>query len=276
MVMIDRVPFLKRMRLTQRAMRLRSQRIRLHVPPPWMLPDQHCLIASFPRSGNTWLSHMVADVLLQQRGYETQTKPPINEREIIPDLDRGDLMTCRHADFAPRLIAKTHLESFSWMQKAIFLIRQPADALLSYFHFHKRCPERVDQIAGGLRSFCRRFAEQWYTHSISFVWRCENDPSHFRPVTYESMLERPEDVLAKVLQHLEIVATTDEINKAVFNHQFAKHSRRENKTGHSSFFRKGKKDSALEEMESDLVHWINQVCWPLYERAATLGRAAAA
>ncbi|MEC9092718.1 MAG: sulfotransferase domain-containing protein [Planctomycetota bacterium] len=259
---------LKRARLCRRAARVRRQRLQADVPPPWMLPDPGSLIASYPRSGNTWLSHMVADVLLQNNGYQTETVPPINEREIIPDLDRGDLERCQHSDFAKRPVAKTHLEYMQWMQKGVFLIRQPADVLVSYYHFHKRYPERLQEVAAGIEPFCRKFAEQWYAHALSFIWKCEEDPQDFKAVTYEALMDRTHESLGFVLAHLEIDFTDRQLSVAVANHEFQKHSAREVSNGSPKFFRNGKKNSAKSELPSKLFHWINRLCGPLYRRAS--------
>lgn len=271
MFLFDRIPFLKRTRLTMRAARLRKKRIFSgEIKHPSLLPEEHALIASYPRSGNTWLSYLVADVILQQNGYQTSTKLPLNEREILPDLDRGDLQNCPHASLAPLLIGKTHLSSADWMHSGIFLFRQPADSLTSYFHFHNRYPERQHETRDGLDAFCRRFAEEWFEHAMSFVWTCE-ESERFVAVSYESLLMNPHEMLGKVLDHFSIAWTPEQLDIAVTHHTFQKHAEAKKEDGkREKFFRKGKIGSGAEELSAKTLKWIDSVCGPVYERAVRL------
>lgn len=269
MKLIDGIPILKRLSLHWKTAR-RQRRAKANATRPDHLPANHCLIASFPRSGNTWLSRLIADVLMQRRGLVTQTKLPVNEREIIPDLDRGDLEHCRHVDFAPICLAKTHVPFMQWMNRGVFLLRQPADSLLSYYHFHFRYPERLPLVTAGIHRFCERELVEWYAHAQSFIWAVENSPSRFRIVTYESLLESPAEQLKKVADWLEIPATDAEIQIAVNNNEFAKLNQKDAASGNLKFFRNGKKDSAKNEMTKDLLGRIQSVCGPLYESAVRL------
>ena len=214
---------------------------------------------------------MIADILLQQQGFQTETKLPVNEREILPDMDRGDLESCQHPDFAPLATAKSHICHMPWMHKAVFLLRQPADSLVSHFHFHTRYPALRAEAEIGLDAFCLKYAEQWYDHAMSFVWACEEKPEHFIPVTYESLLDSTEKNLRHVLIHLEINASDDQVTRAISNHGFENYLGHEpERTPNERFFRRGKKDSGKSELAQKTFNRINRLCWPLYERAMAL------
>ena len=43
-------------------------------------------IASYPRSGNTWLRVLVSDIILQFHNFKTGTGLPIHEDRVIPDI----------------------------------------------------------------------------------------------------------------------------------------------------------------------------------------------
>lgn len=266
---ISQLPILRRRRLDRRAKASRREALLHPKPLPEGMPEQHALVASYPRSGNTWLSFMVADVLLQQNGHVTDTGLPINEREIIPDLDRGDLKTCQYSHYSPLLLAKTHVNFTSWMQRGIYLLRQPADVLVSYFYFHTRYPFLKSETTNGIADFCRRYAEQWYAHAKSFIWACEEYPDAFIPVTYESLLDQTSFQLRRVLNHFQIEFTEKQVEIAVENHQFNKHSGREtDRQDNEKFFRSGIKDSACRELDPKTLKWVNATCSHLYQEAS--------
>ena len=43
-------------------------------------------VSSFPRSGNTWMRFLLADVLLQNHGMATSTELPVHPDKIVPDF----------------------------------------------------------------------------------------------------------------------------------------------------------------------------------------------
>lgn len=269
-------PLAHRVRLALRFQRHRRQRHAAQVVAPWELPERHTLIASFPRSGNTWLSHLVADVLLQQQGYVTGTKLPVNERQVLPDLDRGDLAWANHGQFAPQCICKTHLVHAAWMHKGVFLFRHPADTLLSYYHFHLRYPERRAAAAQGPDSFCKATAGEWYLHARSFLDACRSGANRFHAISYESLLSDTPRTLRRVLGFLGIKASDEHVRTAIDHHRFENHARREveNDCDHaptrSRFFRQGKQGAAQVELKPDTLRWIDSICGRLYLQAIQL------
>src|SRR5208282_2910006 len=112
-------------------------------------------ISSFPRSGNTWIRYLLADVFLQVHGVETVTELPVHPNKIVPDfyfhwIARRDVTIP-----TPGIFVKTH-ETFPQLQdrfgpallrkgpgadaavalpppcKHICLYRSPEDALVSW------------------------------------------------------------------------------------------------------------------------------------------------
>ena len=43
-------------------------------------------VSSFPRSGNTWIRYLLADVFLQRHGVATATELPVHPDRIVPDF----------------------------------------------------------------------------------------------------------------------------------------------------------------------------------------------
>jgi hypothetical protein len=90
--------------------------------------SNHIWLASFPRSGNTWMRHMLHDVLVKSYS-ESDSPSSLDIHHSVPDIHRHwDLFNIRHA---PTPFIKTHFEYQKAYQKVIYLIRDPIDIIYS-------------------------------------------------------------------------------------------------------------------------------------------------
>jgi hypothetical protein len=225
-------------------------------------------VHSYPRSGNTWMRHLIADILLQMSGFKTQTKLPVHPDQIIPDL-----YTNRIADVDPKvripgLILKTH-EPFdrvvqfsqptqSSQVRHIYIIRSPEDALVSYYHFHLRYEALRAQAADGPDAFCLRKLPDWVHHVESFMQA--HDTGHqIHLISYEEMLADAFSVVRSVCQWFAIEAKDDMVQAAVdhmaFKNLHAKEA--ENPVNKDEFFfRKGVQGSGQNELKPSTLQAI--------------------
>ncbi len=168
-------------------------------------------IASYPKSGNTWMRFML---------YAACYGLPKNSIDItrkIPDIHR-QLPVDQPAD--GNLLAKTHLAltdkhpKLAQTRRAIHIIRHPKDILLSALNYRKmnETPNTqlsADQYAnlfitnGGDPDWKRQGHSDWATHTRS--WQTTTKFPVLL-VRYESLKESPVDELTKILGFLEITA----------------------------------------------------------------------
>ena len=116
-------------------------------------------VSSFPRSGNTWIRYLLADVFLQNHGVPTSTELPVHPDKIVPDFYCHWIARRAAAGLPPIVMVKTH-DTFRQLQerfgrvrlrpgsgasaaaapfcacKHVYLYRSPEDALVSLFHYH--------------------------------------------------------------------------------------------------------------------------------------------
>lgn len=86
-------------------------------------------LASFPRSGNTWMRLLLSDLILQTQGFSTGTGG-----NIIPDVYRVDIEEWNRdsrINQLPFRIIKTHELLQEEYSKIIYSFRKPADSLCS-------------------------------------------------------------------------------------------------------------------------------------------------
>lgn len=166
-------------------------------------------IASYPKSGNTWLRFMIYTAI-----YGTPSAS-IDIARKIPDIHRQLPMDPPENN---HLFAKTHLELSDKHPKldesirAIHIIRNPRDVLLSALNYRLMAAEGVTQIPP------RVYAEQFIAHAGDPDWEAQGHgdwasnarswrtSSRF-PVLelrYETFRAEPDPQLRRLLDFLEI------------------------------------------------------------------------
>ena len=211
-------------------------------------------VASYSRSGNTWLRCLLADVILQQHGFETGTELPIPLDLIIPEAKATRMVDKRIT--LPFRLVKTHNEFDPRVLKVIYLFRDPADTLCSRHYQKLRYRKKVEDID----TFCLHHLPGWCAHLRSYVLG-EGIPIWF--VSYERLHEDAVNVLLGVSRFLGLKIDEEMAQIAVDNNTFEKRRASEEKWEATSrksypvkFFRKGKVGSAKEELRPETLERI--------------------
>lgn len=234
-------------------------------------------IASFPRSGNTWVRLLLSDLILQQHGYATDTTLPIHADYIIPDLHVGKAEDVDQRLRLPGLLLKSH-DRFDQLApgRAVCIFRQAADALVSYYHFHLRYPNLAPKAAAGVDRFCRDHVEKWKAHLRSFLEARERGAEVFF-VSYESIHAESARTLGNIARFIGLTAGEAACRQAVENHGFAKQQAAE-KQAHGDkyavpFFRQGQVNGAARELTPETLAFLAAETTELYESALAAERA---
>lgn len=211
-------------------------------------------LASYPKSGNTWVRFLLHHYLWGEPGNSLE----LNRR--IPDLHRP---AGRIDPSGDRIFVKTHfllhekLPYLALTERAIYIKRNPRDVLLSGMNYAKlENPGSFDDAA-----YARAFIEQggdpawigmgfgtWAAHAESWT-ATERFPVHV--TSYEAMKS---DTAAELRSMLEFVGESpdeERIERAVRLSDFARMreiERREKARGGESLFRGGKGSLARNAM----------------------------
>ena len=237
-------------------------------------------VSSFPRSGNTWMRHLLADVFQQCHGVETATELPVHPDKIIPDFYCHWIGWRDVTIPTPGVFVKSH-ETFQQLQnrfggqpqfrcsKHVYLYRSPEDALVSLFHYHDKQKHLKHKTAAGIDVFCREWLHLWEENLGSYLAAAEQGyPVLFVP--YELLLQYPVEVLGNLLRWLGARNDGAIVERAISNMQFSKLQAAETRNSLSEeafFFRKGCKGAGRAELQQSTMNLIQERTAKLIEQA---------
>jgi hypothetical protein len=200
-------------------------------------------LASYPRSGNTWLRFLLQSYLNAGEIDGTRLSADIPDIHNTPQIN---------PDASDRLLVKSH---FMWSGQRhpyadktrgfIYILRHPKDVLLSFLNYRKLGgvipvgDAEVDRRYAML--FCRGLGDYewsarfgpWPHHIVSWLMR----PAHPHAVVrYENLLATPEQELKPVLKLLGLPIDESRLHAAIEACRFSKlrEMEQKEKTVHAS------------------------------------------
>ena len=161
--------------------------------------DDVCLV-SFPGSGSSWLSTLLADILQHARGYTTKRAhlavPPV---KIITDLhSEGERSTWLQEHNYPFQLFKSFDIASIHSHKIIYLFRDPIESLISAFHYCNQIPYLQNRAASSCDTFCLSNIENYNLHVHAAIILKEAYPDRV-------LLINAKDISEPGLKSLEVV-----------------------------------------------------------------------
>lgn len=193
-------------------------------------------LASWPRSGNTWLRYMVAQALWPQ----TQWDLPMLDR-AMPSISNTNISKLlRQMDPDKPRIFKSHdaFRQYVLNGKVVYIIRNGRDSLLSMYHYRKQ----MDSLSIPLSDFLHKSLAgeyrwgAWHTHVEA--WYAQKDHPNVQIIRYEDLRNdtvgtlrqilsffnhpRDEETLANAVKQVTVARVDSGFSKyaANRNHQF--------------------------------------------------------
>ena len=115
-------------------------------------------IASSPRSGSTWLRTMVTAVMRPDLDIH-----PASFNAVIPGLSIRQSLVISRLE-APRVI-KTHSTWYPSMPRAVYVVRDGRDSLVSRYHFATTREGRSLPFEVFFDRYCREaYGQTWHSH----------------------------------------------------------------------------------------------------------------
>jgi hypothetical protein len=225
---------------TYRLIHAKAARSKIRIPLVWYrhlgLKSQDMFLASYPRSGSTWLRFMLFQILTgADPGFHSiqGTIPEIDEHRGVPSILPG----------GGRLI-KTHEQYRKDYTRAVFLVRDGRDVLLS--NFARATQFGLTQLVsnGDLDSFLAAFVKgralqqgSWHDHTRSWLESPIAKNGNLKVVRYEDLRKNPEQILGELLQFLGVTPDFQIVRKAIENNSLQQMRAKEDRarqTGESS------------------------------------------
>jgi|ERR1700722_766225 hypothetical protein len=192
-----------------------------HKPLTWIrhrnLRPADVFVASYPRSGNTWLRFMLYEILVGQSSTFT------NVHQLVPDIGKQGRALPVLSNQG-RLI-KTHEPYLPMYHKAIYLVRDARDVALSEFAFQKALGLAKDDFEAYLPRFLRGQVNpfgSWTAHVDSWMNAKEKGHAEVMLVRFDEMRSEPEESLANMMKFLNVPVERETIRRAVLNNSVEK------------------------------------------------------
>ncbi len=213
-------------------------------------------LASYPRSGNTWIRFLLYQLTTGQAGEW----PAVNA--AIPYVGEHHQARPLLAD-GGRLF-KTHENDPRYYQRAIYLVRDPRDVVLSE-HRHTRMFGNFD---GELDAFVETFVKgqvhglgTWAAHARGWLEASRNE-GHVLVVRYEDLRAEPHPQVTRVARFLDLPTDEETIARAIADNTIERMRRKEAGAGFQ------KTDQALSHVSKGQVEGWRQKLTP--EAAAAI------
>jgi estrone sulfotransferase len=179
---------------------------------PVEIKNEDVLLASFPRSGNTW----VRCIIVNMAAFQLKFKDEVTFHKIFSTIPFARGVGIKKSkreqsalfESSIPFIVKTHTPYLKKYKRAIYIMRDPRDALVSLYFFNnffvcKKSPNM------NFSDFSRKMIEGWCRHVKS--WEGHWDLL----IKYEDLKRNPENEAQKIVLFLGMQIKKGEIKKSV-------------------------------------------------------------
>jgi hypothetical protein len=217
-------------------------------------PNEIQFLASYPRSGSTWLRTMICNVLVP----DANSDPQVFNR-LIPGVSLKNLALVNQT--CPTRYAFTHACYQSGIKKCVYIVRDGRDSIVSYYHYtttRRRLKlsfqQWLDYYISGY------YGPRWDENVLSWFGQAKNHlKDNLEIVHFEDLKSQPEKTLTDIITFLEIPSYKSLIQNAVTLSALEKAREREErdaggKLGNANayFYRGGKSGNWKELMNMKL------------------------
>ena len=155
---------------------------------------------SFPRSGNTWLRTIVAEIIYGKSG-----KSLGEIGNFVPDIHvhNVDRMHLKH----PRVI-KSHFNFTEEYKRVIYVTRDPRDVFISYHKYLLQRNRYENSLENFIVDVCegKIFPGTWRQHVNSWILETarndRNEDTNLLVVKYENLIEETEQNILRIADFL--------------------------------------------------------------------------
>lgn len=176
-----------------------------------VFPDD-VFIVSYPRSGNTWVRFLIGNLL-----FPAEPVTFANIEQKIPDIYQNSDRAMQRLP-RPRLL-KSHECFCPTYRKVIYVVRDPRDVAVSYYHFSIKTRQIDDEfpivnyVSNFVADGSNRFGS-WKEHVGSWLG-ARGGASGFILLRYEDMLQQPHRELDRIVSFLGVSASKQQVENAI-------------------------------------------------------------
>ena len=233
-------------------------------------------VAAYPKSGVTWLTRLLADVLDCPCGG---SRPQDDEKEYATEgwLRRGDRVIRKghfrllNGDQGP-VVPVAHRLAWRRMkdQKVVLLSRDPRDVILSGANYWRNSvSDQFDHVMRGTGPMA--FHGAWNQYYSEWL---DSEFTGFAYVRYEDLIESPVDIVFATLMQIGIVPEENRVKASVARQSFdatrerMRASKRErfSQAFHDRFMSTGRSHRWMDEISPIMSRNVKSMCGPTMHR----------
>ena len=187
------------------------------------LKAEDVFVASYPRSGSTWLRFLLLELLTRDSAHfdsVNRTIPDVGTHRGCPAILPG----------GARLI-KTHEAYRSTYRRAVYIVRDVRDVVLSEFAYENARQRISEDFDAFLMLFLRSSVNgygTWQEHVASWVDAPLESTGELLLVKFEDLRAHTEDTLGQVMEFLGLPADRLQIQQAIANNNVQRMQEKEN------------------------------------------------
>ena len=185
-------------------------------------------IVSYPKSGNTWVRFLVCNLVFgvqESAAALDSMAPDIHEVDATPEPPAAPVFMKTHFPFSPTLPLAEHTAG------AIYIVRHPADVLLSNFHYSQRSTPVAAERQVALEQYVDRYlaargAPRWIELGMGTwdehvrSWLVTKRPFPVLPLRYEDLLADTPQGARQICSFLGLTRSAEEIDRSVAGASF--------------------------------------------------------
>jgi estrone sulfotransferase len=227
-----------------------QSRLQKRALPEIDIRPNDAFIVSYPKSGNTWVRFLLANLLAPEKQISFR-----NIEDYVPNIYKSSATL---EEREGRRYIKTHHPCYDLYPKTVYIYRDGRDALVSYYHYATGKKVFAGTFADFIFSpFVEQFSS-WKEHVTSALDFAAEHPDRILMLQYEEMLRQPLPCAARVTEFLEMECDERAIAQAVEKSSFDQLKRVEQTLGGENlikpltFFRSGKSGQWHEYFTSEV------------------------
>ena len=215
-------------------------------------------LVAYPKSGVTWLQHIIGNIELNLADKD-EIITFYNHHKYSPDIYQIKYIKVNR--FLDRTFIKSHEEFNPYYYFVVYLIRNPYDAMVSYYNFllnyeYKLTFEEFVKSSNGITA--------WKKHVSSWLYK-NASAQRIHIIKYEDLIKNSENEIRKLYKNFGLEISNDILNKALLNSSLnsmsgSENHYKENNPKHTLYFVGEKnKINKNELLTNEIVDYINFV-----------------
>ncbi|MCC9654429.1 sulfotransferase domain-containing protein [Rhodopirellula halodulae] len=179
------------------------------------LTSNDVFLSSYPKSGNTWLRHLITYVVTQEsvpwRGGVDGVSRLVGRHRLLPEVAAG----------GGRLI-KTHEPHRASYRRAVLLVRDGRDVAVSEYYFQKTYTPYFYKYGNSFERFLNLFLKgktngyrAWHYHTSTWLDATADRQNDILVLPFERLKSEPHESLRSVVDHIGLEADDSLIRDAI-------------------------------------------------------------